>query len=101
MITGTSQADCALLVIDASQGKFEVSVPVLPCVLHPPYLIGQTPSSLFEKAGISKEGQTREHALLAHTLGVRQMIVAVNKMDDKFVEYAESRYNEIKTEVSR
>eukprot|EP00804_Cyclotella_cryptica_P015004 CCRYP_000601-RB/>CCRYP_000601-RB protein AED:0.05 eAED:0.05 QI:6989/0.94/0.88/1/0.94/0.83/18/176/444 len=75
MITGTSQADCALLVIDASQGKFE--------------------------AGISKEGQTREHALLAHTLGVKQMIVAVNKMDDKFVQYAESRYNEIKTEISR
>lgn len=41
MITGTSQADCALLVIDASQGKFEVSIPGLSCVLHCPYLIGQ------------------------------------------------------------
>jgi elongation factor 1-alpha len=75
MITGTSQADVALLVIDAAQGKFE--------------------------AGISKEGQTREHALLAHTLGVRQVMVVVNKMDDKSVQYSEDRFNEIKDEVSR
>jgi len=74
MITGTSQADVAILVIDSSQGGFE--------------------------AGISKDGQTREHALLAYTLGVKQMIVACNKMDDKTVKYAEARYNEIKEEVS-
>jgi len=74
MITGTSQADVAILVIDSSQGGFE--------------------------AGISKDGQTREHALLAFTLGVKQMIVACNKMDDKTVTYSEARYNEIKTEVS-
>jgi len=73
MITGTSQADVAVLVIDSSQGGFE--------------------------AGISKDGQTREHALLAYTLGVKQMIVAMNKMDDKTVQYAESRYKEIKSEV--
>jgi len=74
MITGTSQADVAILVIDSSQGGFE--------------------------AGISKDGQTREHALLAFTLGVKQMLVACNKMDDKTVNYSEARYNEIKTEVS-
>merc|ERR1712129_356074 len=73
MITGTSQADVAVLVIDSSQGGFE--------------------------AGISKDGQTREHALLAYTLGVKQMIVAMNKMDDKTVQYAEARYKEIKAEV--
>jgi elongation factor 1-alpha len=74
MITGTSQADVAILVIDSSQGGFE--------------------------AGISKDGQTREHALLAYTLGVKQMVVACNKMDDKTVKYAEARYTEIKDEVS-
>jgi elongation factor 1-alpha len=74
MITGTSQADAAMLVIPAGEGEFE--------------------------AGISKDGQTREHALLAFTLGVKQMIVLVNKMDDKSVNWKESRYNEIKTEVS-
>jgi elongation factor 1-alpha len=61
-------------VIDSSQGGFE--------------------------AGISKDGQTREHALLAFTLGVKQMIVCMNKMDDTTVMYAEARYKEIKQEVS-
>ena len=74
MITGTSQADVALLVIASGQGEFE--------------------------AGIAKNGQTREHALLAFTLGVKQMIVAVNKMDDKSVKYSQSRFEEIKKEVS-
>jgi len=74
MITGTSQADAAVLVIDSTTGGFE--------------------------AGISKDGQTREHALLAYTLGVKQMIVAVNKMDDKTVKYSGDRYEEIKKEVS-
>merc|ERR1712137_862294 len=74
MITGTSQADVAILIIASGQGEFE--------------------------AGISKEGQTREHALLAFTLGVKQMIVCMNKMDDSSVNYAESRYNEIKDEAS-
>jgi elongation factor 1-alpha len=74
MITGTSQADAAILVIASAQGEFE--------------------------AGISKDGQTREHALLAFTLGVRQMVVACNKMDDKTVNYGEERFEEIKKEVS-
>jgi len=74
MITGTSQADVALLVVASGQGEFE--------------------------AGISKDGQTREHALLAYTLGVKQMLVGINKMDDGSVMYAQDRYNEIKEEVS-
>jgi len=74
MITGTSQADVAILVIASGEGEFE--------------------------AGISKNGQTREHALLAFTLGVKQMIVIVNKMDDKSVNWSEKRFEEIKKEVS-
>merc|ERR1712113_177088 len=74
MITGTSQADVAILIIAGGEGEFE--------------------------AGISKNGQTREHALLAYTLGVKQMIVCVNKMDSPSVNYSKSRYMEIKKEVS-
>jgi len=52
------------------------------------------------ETGISKGGQTREHAMLAYTLGVKQIIVAVNKMDSDTVKYSETRYNEIRNEVS-
>jgi len=75
MITGTSQADCAILMIASGTGEFE--------------------------AGYAKTGQTREHALLAFTLGVKQMIVCINKMDDKSVNWSEARYNEIKDEISK
>jgi len=71
MITGTSQADVAILVVAAGTGEFE--------------------------AGIGKEGQTREHALLAYTMGIKQLIVAVNKMDS--IKYSQERYNEISDEV--
>ena len=74
MITGTSQADVAILVVAATPGEFE--------------------------AGIAKGGQTREHALLAYTLGVRQLIVCVNKMDNATVKFSEERFNEIKTTLS-
>lgn len=73
MITGTSQADCAVLSISAAIGEFE--------------------------AGISNDGQTREHALLAYTLGVKQLIVAVNKMD--VCGWSEDRYKEIVGEVQK
>lgn len=52
------------------------------------------------EAGISKNGQTREHALLAFTLGVKQLVVGVNKMDSTEPPYHEARYEEIKKEVS-
>merc|ERR1711993_124611 len=51
------------------------------------------------EAGISKNGQTREHALLAYTLGVKQMIVGVNKIDNTEPPYSEARFKEIKKEV--
>ena len=60
-----SQADCAVLIVASSTGEFE--------------------------AGISKNGQTREHALLAYTLGVKQLIVGVNKMDNTEPPYSEVR----------
>src|SRR5512137_2376166 len=71
MITGTSQADGAILVVSAKRGEFE--------------------------AGIGAGGQTREHAFLAFTLGVKQLVVAVNKMDD--TNWSEERFTEIKNEV--
>jgi len=74
MITGTSQADCGVLIIAAGTGEFE--------------------------AGISKNGQTREHALLAYTLGVKQLIVGVNKMDSTEPPYSQARFEEITKEVS-
>ena len=45
--------------------------------------------------------QTREHAYLSKVLGVSQMIVAVNKMDIKGVEYAQKRFDEVKAEVGK
>jgi len=71
MITGTSQADVAILVVAAGTGEFE--------------------------AGFGKEGQTREHALLAYTMGIKQVIVAVNKMDT--INFSQERFEDIKKEV--
>lgn len=58
MISGASQADCALLVVDAATGEFE--------------------------AGFDRGGQTREHLVLVRSLGVSQVIVAVNKLDQVY-----------------
>ncbi|MCE4599879.1 MAG: translation elongation factor EF-1 subunit alpha [Desulfurococcales archaeon] len=69
MITGASQADAAILVVSARKGEFE--------------------------AGMSPEGQTREHLLLAKTMGIDQVIVTVNKMDAPDVNYNQKRYDQI------
>lgn len=68
MIMGASQADVAILVISARKGEFE--------------------------AGFNKGGQTREHALLAKTLGVTYLIVVINKMDEPTVQWKKERFDE-------
>ncbi|MBY9017513.1 MAG: translation elongation factor EF-1 subunit alpha, partial [Candidatus Lokiarchaeota archaeon] len=72
MITGASQADAAILVVSGKKGEMEV--------------------------GIAANGQTREHAYLAQTLGVKQLVVAINKAD--VYEYKEERYKECVDAVS-
>jgi len=68
MITGTSQADAAVLVVAAPDGVM---------------------------------AQTKEHMFLARTLGVKQMIVAINKMDDTKPPYDKSRYETVKADVEK
>lgn len=67
MITGTSQADAAVLVVDAAQGV---------------------------------QAQTKEHVFLSRTLGVKQMVIAINKMDATQPKYDEKRYETVKEEVT-
>ncbi|TDZ38528.1 HBS1-like protein [Colletotrichum spinosum] len=70
MIAGASQADFAILVIDANTGAFEKGL----------------------------KGQTREHALLLRSLGVQRVIVAINKLD--MVGWSKERFDEIEEQVT-
>lgn len=82
MITGASQADVAVLMVPADGGFI----------------------SALRKGNAKKgeiEGQTRQHALLLNLLGIKQLIICINKMDEKTAQYSEERYNEIKQEMSR
>ncbi|GJJ74621.1 elongation factor 1 alpha-like protein [Entomortierella parvispora] len=67
MISGTAQADVAILVVDSTTGEFE--------------------------SGFDANGQTKEHALLARSLGVQQLVIAVNKLDS--VGWSEARFLDI------
>lgn len=69
MLSGAAQADVAILVISARKGEFET--------------------------GFEKGGQTQEHAMLIKTTGAKELVVAVNKMDDVTVGWAKERYDEI------
>jgi elongation factor 1-alpha len=80
MITGSSQADVALLLVP-SDGNFVTSI---------------AKGNL--KAG-EVQGQTRQHALLINLLGVKQLIVGVNKMDCSVAKYGIERYTEIANEM--
>jgi elongation factor 1-alpha len=73
MITGASEADAAILVVSVKPGETE--------------------------AAVEPGGQAREHAFLARTLGVSQIVVALNKMDD--TGYSETRYKEVKETVEK
>ncbi|TDG41656.1 hypothetical protein AWZ03_011910 [Drosophila navojoa] len=67
MISGATQADVALLVVDATRGEFE--------------------------SGFELGGQTREHAILVRSLGVNQLGVVINKLDT--VGWSKERFLEI------
>ncbi|XP_019881536.2 eukaryotic peptide chain release factor GTP-binding subunit ERF3A isoform X1 [Aethina tumida] len=73
MIGGAAQADLAVLVISARKGEFET--------------------------GFDRGGQTREHAMLAKTAGVKYLVVLVNKMDDPTVNWEEARYVECRDKI--
>jgi len=73
MISGAAQADVGVLVISARRGEFET--------------------------GFEKGGQTREHALLAKTLGVKYLVVVINKMDDPTVNWDQERFDECVTKL--
>ncbi len=66
MITGTSQADAAVLVVAAKEGP---------------------------------QPQTKEHAFLAQVMGLKQLILAINKMDE--VKYDEKKFNEVRDEMKK
>jgi elongation factor 1-alpha len=75
---GSSQADVALLLVPADSGFI---------------------SSVQKKTDSDVPGQTRQHARLLNLLGVKQLIIAVNKMDS--CDYSEERFNEVAEEMKR
>jgi len=69
MIMGAACADIGGLVISARKGEFE--------------------------AGFDRDGQTREHAQLAISLGIQKLVIIINKMDDPSVKWSKARYDDI------
>merc|ERR1711937_185831 len=81
MISGAAQADVALLMVPAD-GNFATAI---------------------QRGDIKSaeiQGQTRAHARLINLLGVKQLLVGVNKMDCDVAGYKEERFNEIAKEMS-
>jgi elongation factor 1-alpha len=81
MISGASQADCCLLMVPAD-GNFTAAI------ARGNHKLGEV------------QGQTRQHARLINLLGVKQLIVGINKMDCDTAKYSQERYNEIKDEMA-
>ncbi|XP_049848744.1 eukaryotic peptide chain release factor GTP-binding subunit ERF3A-like isoform X2 [Schistocerca gregaria] len=69
MLVGLCQADIAILIISARKGEFE--------------------------SGFEKNGQTREHVFLARAMGIRSLIICINKMDDPTVNWSKTRYDDL------
>ena len=80
MITGSSQADVALILVPAD-GNFATSI-----------------AKGNIRAG-EVQGQTRQHSLLINLLGVKQIIIGVNKMDCGTAQYKQERFNEVADEM--
>ncbi|KAK6203557.1 putative elongation factor 1 alpha-like protein [Scheffersomyces amazonensis] len=72
MIGGVSQADFALLVVDAIEGEFE--------------------------SGFAMDGQTKEHTILAKNLGIEKLCIAINKLDKE--DWSQDRFNQIKLQLT-
>jgi elongation factor 1-alpha len=81
MISGASQADVALIMVPAD-GNFTTAI-----------------QRGNHKQGIV-QGQTRQHARLINLLGVKQIVVGINKMDTDVAGYKKERYDEIKAEMA-
>merc|ERR1712054_165618 len=80
MISGAAQADVGVLMVP-SDGNFTTAI-----------------QKGDHKQGIV-QGQTRQHARLINLLGVKQLVVGVNKMDCDVAKYSEARYTEIRDEM--
>merc|ERR1711937_651737 len=80
MITGASQADVAMIMVPAD-GNFTTAI-----------------QRGNHKAG-EIQGQTRQHSRLINLLGVKQIVIGINKMDCDTAGYKEERYNEIANEM--
>nr|XP_027198396.1 HBS1-like protein isoform X1 [Dermatophagoides pteronyssinus] len=73
MIQGTTKADVAMLVIDATKGEFE--------------------------SGFEAGGQTQEHILLLRSFGITQVAIVINKMDN--IDFDQERYNQIVDKIRK
>ena len=119
MISGAAQADLAVLVISARKVREEISVQRSQLrgrvYVHArshnvpeekygvfKYVVSNSSCFVFQgefETGFERGGQTREHAMLVKTAGVKHLVVLINKMDDPTVQWSEERYNNCKDKL--